>query len=177
MCSGAALDEIWYHFNVLGSVQTGEFVPTSPDGSKSDCPATGIKYIPKYLTATPTSTSTEGTSTPTGTPYLGKGYLQAYSVGSGKGALIGAGKWYPSSGTPATYTAATSGTFQTPHVYVSSCSKGFKGSLGFIGDGFTLTTSKGPCDIIAGALSCATGNTAGVFTVIITALKSQGTHS
>lgn len=109
MCSGGALDEIWYHFNVLGSVQTGEFVPTSPDGSKSDCPTKGIQYIPKYLTATPTSTSTGGTSTPTGTPYLGKGYLQAYSVGSGKGALIGAGKWYPSSGTPATYTAATSG--------------------------------------------------------------------
>lgn len=33
------------------------------------------------------------------------------------------------------------------------------------GSGFTLTSSKGPCDIIAGEFSCAVGNTAGVFTV------------
>lgn len=33
------------------------------------------------------------------------------------------------------------------------------------GSGFTLTSSKGACDIIAGVFSCATGNTAGVFTV------------
>jgi ribonuclease T2 len=39
--------------------------------------------------------------------------------------------------------------------------------LTFTGSGFTLTSSKGPCDIIAGAFSCAAGNTAGVFTVSI----------
>ncbi|KAH6717095.1 ribonuclease Trv [Leptodontidium sp. MPI-SDFR-AT-0119] len=138
-CSGTLFEEIWYHYNVLGSVPTGEFVPTSPDGSKSDCPATGLRYVPKYLPATPT-TSVPG-STPTGTPYLGKGFLQAYTSGANKGCLISAGTWY-TTGTCATYTAATSGS------------------------GFTLTSSKGPCDIIAGAFSCAAGNTAGVFTSI-----------
>jgi len=108
-CSGGQLDEIWYHYNVLGSVQTGEFVPTSPDGSKSNCAATGISYVPKYLPApTSTSTSSGATSTPTGTPYLGKGFLQAYTGGANKGCLISAGTWY-TTGTCATYTAATSG--------------------------------------------------------------------
>ncbi|PMD61182.1 ribonuclease M, partial [Hyaloscypha bicolor E] len=141
-CSGGQLDEIWYHYNVLGSVQTGEFVPTSPDGSMSNCAATGISYVPKYLPApTSTSTSSGATSTSTGTPYLGKGFLQAYTGGANKGCLISAGTWY-TTGTCATYTAATSGS------------------------GFTLTSSKGPCDIIAGAFSCAAGNTAGIFSSI-----------
>lgn len=34
-----------------------------------------------------------------------------------------------------------------------------------IGDGFTLASSKGPCNINAGIFSCAAGNTAGRFTV------------
>jgi len=138
-CSGGALDEIWYHFNVLGSVQLGEFVPTVPDGSKSDCAATGIKYIPKYLpVATPTTSG--ASSTPTGLPYAGKGFLQAYTSGTNKGCLISAGTWY-TTGTCAGYTATASG------------------------DGFTLTSSKGPCDVIAGVFTCVAGNTAGVFSV------------
>lgn len=36
-----------------------------------------------------------------------------------------------------------------------------------IGDGFTLTSSKGPCNIVAGVFSCAAGNTAGLFAVRI----------
>ena len=46
-CSSGALDEIWYHYDVRGSVQTGTFVATNPDGSTSTCPSTGIKYLPK----------------------------------------------------------------------------------------------------------------------------------
>ncbi|RFU34240.1 hypothetical protein B7463_g2081, partial [Scytalidium lignicola] len=137
-CSGGALNEIWYHFNVRGNVQGGDFVATFPDGSKSSCADTGIKYIPKYQTASTTTTSgTSPTSTPT--PYQGKGYLQAYINGENKGCLISYGTWY-TTGTCATYTATTSG------------------------DGFTLRSSKGPCDIINDAISCASGNTAGVFT-------------
>ncbi|KAH7312970.1 ribonuclease-like protein T2 [Rhexocercosporidium sp. MPI-PUGE-AT-0058] len=132
---------IWYHYNVLGSVPTGTFIPTSPDGSKSDCPATGLHYIPKYLPVTPTTSFPGSTPTPTGTPYIGRGFLQAYTGGANKGCLISAGTWY-TTGTCATYMAAASGT------------------------GFTLTSSKGPCDIIAGAFSCAAGNTAGVFSSI-----------
>jgi hypothetical protein len=29
-CAGSTLDEIWYHYNVRGNVQTGEFVPAAP---------------------------------------------------------------------------------------------------------------------------------------------------
>ncbi|KAK0102031.1 ribonuclease T2-like [Cadophora gregata f. sp. sojae] len=141
-CSGTRFEEIWYHYNVLGSVPTGSFIPTSPDGAKSDCPETGIRYVPKYLPASPTTSVPPG-STPTGTPYVGKGFLQAYTSGANKGCLISAGTWY-TTGTCATYTASN----------VAD------------GSGFTLTSSKGPCDIIAGAFSCAAGNTAGVFTSI-----------
>ncbi|OCL06839.1 ribonuclease T2, partial [Glonium stellatum] len=57
-CSSDALDEIWYHFDVRGSVQTGTFVATNPDGSKSTCPSTGIKYLPK--SGAPASSSGSG---------------------------------------------------------------------------------------------------------------------
>ncbi|KAI9844320.1 MAG: Ribonuclease T2 precursor (RNase T2) [Thelocarpon superellum] len=50
-CQRGQLNEVWYHFNVMGSVQTGTFLPTSPDGSKSTCPSTGIKYLPKSQNA------------------------------------------------------------------------------------------------------------------------------
>ncbi|MCJ1354993.1 MAG: ribonuclease T2-like [Icmadophila ericetorum] len=46
-CSGSSLDEVYYYFNMMGSVQTGTFVPTNPVGSSSSCPSTGIKYTPK----------------------------------------------------------------------------------------------------------------------------------
>ncbi|KAF5630462.1 ribonuclease T2 family [Fusarium sp. NRRL 25303] len=46
-CSNGSLSEVWYHFNVKGSLQDGQFVSTEPDGSKSSCPDTGIKYAPK----------------------------------------------------------------------------------------------------------------------------------
>ncbi|KAH8807834.1 ribonuclease Trv [Xylogone sp. PMI_703] len=137
-CSGGALNEIWYHFDVRGSVQTGEFVATVPDGSKSNCADTGIKYIPKYQTTSTTTSSGTASPTSTPTPFQGKGFLQAYLNGQNTGCLISAGTWY-TTGTCATYTATTSG------------------------DGFTLKSSKGPCDIINDVFSCAAGNTAGVF--------------
>jgi ribonuclease T2 len=46
-CSNGSLSEVWYHFNVKGSLQDGQFVSTEPDGSKSSCPDSGIKYAPK----------------------------------------------------------------------------------------------------------------------------------
>jgi len=106
-CSSGKLQEIWYHYNVLGSVQTGEFVPTSPDGSKSNCPATGVRYVPKYLPPS-TVTSSSAIPTPTGPPYTGRGFLNAYTSGSKKGCLISAGTWY-TTGTCAGYTSTPSG--------------------------------------------------------------------
>ncbi|CAM1504923.1 Fc.00g025140.m01.CDS01 [Cosmosporella sp. VM-42] len=37
-CDGTALNQVWYHFNVQGSLQEGDFVAAEPDGSKSTCP-------------------------------------------------------------------------------------------------------------------------------------------
>jgi ribonuclease T2 len=47
-CKNGALNEVWYHFDVRGSVQTGQFVATEPNGMTSRCPRTGIRYLPKH---------------------------------------------------------------------------------------------------------------------------------
>ncbi|TVY48482.1 Ribonuclease T2-like [Lachnellula occidentalis] len=142
-CASGALDEIWYSYDVRGSVVTGDFVATDPDGSKSNCAASGIKYLPKSgggTGTTSTKTPTTSTSTPTGTgSFSGTGYLNAVTGGSQTGCLISSGNWY-TSGTCATYTAAASGS------------------------GFTLKSSKGPCGISSSAFTCASGTTATVFT-------------
>ncbi|PHH72574.1 hypothetical protein CDD80_4431 [Ophiocordyceps camponoti-rufipedis] len=45
-CRGNALTEVWYHFNVKGSLQEGRFVAADPDGPKGSCPRS-VRYIPK----------------------------------------------------------------------------------------------------------------------------------
>ena len=157
--SNKELDELWYHYNVRGSIQTGEFVPVEPVGSGSTCPSTGIKYLPKYQTTSPTSsvatatgtattTSTGATASTSATPgaLSGKGifYVQSPDVPATEtgGFLISYGTWYRNGGTPATYTA-------TPNA-----------------DGltFTLNTSKGNCAILDdSSLSCASGLSASDF--------------
>ncbi|KAK0386367.1 hypothetical protein NLU13_6204 [Sarocladium strictum] len=37
-CKNGQLNEVWYHFNVRGSLQDGEFVASEPDGTKGTCP-------------------------------------------------------------------------------------------------------------------------------------------
>jgi ribonuclease T2 len=134
-------------------VISGIFIPTSPDGSKSSCPSTGISYLPKYQTATATATSSGAIATATATPYSGKGYLQAYTSGTNTGCLISAGTWY-TTGTCATYTATASGS------------------------GFTLTSSKGPCTILSdNSFNCASGNTAAVFTAVNGLLAYAGSSA
>lgn len=120
-CASGALDEIWYSFDVLGSVQTGTFEASAAVGQTSSCSSTGIKYLPKSgggtgtTTTSTTKTSTTTTTTsPTSTPtggggsFTGSGYLNAYTGGSQDGCLISSGTWY-TSGTCATYTATASG--------------------------------------------------------------------
>jgi ribonuclease T2 len=133
-CKSGQLNEIWYHYDVRGSLQTGEFVPANPDGTKSTCPAKGIKYLPKGPSSNPTATATSGVPQPTstsapGTPFSGRGFLNVEVDGSNKGCLISKGTWY-TSGTCATFTAAEAG------------------------NGFTLTSSKGNCGIVGGELTC-----------------------
>ncbi|KAL8937640.1 MAG: hypothetical protein Q9216_004331 [Gyalolechia sp. 2 TL-2023] len=141
-CRNGELDEIWYFYNVRGSIQTGEFVPTEPDGAKSNCPATGIKYLPKGSTGTSPSTtlSTVTTAPPSptsvpGVPFSGRGTLPVTSGGKNNGCIISGGTWY-TTGTCATFTAAASGT------------------------GFTLTSSKGKCAVSNNVLTCAASITA-----------------
>ncbi|KAK4992984.1 Ribonuclease T2 precursor (RNase T2) [Elasticomyces elasticus] len=151
-CKNGQLNEIWYHFDVLGSVQTGTFVAADPDGTKSTCPRTGVKYLPKSgsagPTATTTTTTTRGggstptaapTATSTNVPFSGRGNLMVQTGGSQKGCIISGGTWY-TSGTCASFTATTTG------------------------DAITLSSSKGNCAVVNGALTCAsTVSTASVF--------------
>ncbi len=114
-------------------------------GSSSDCPSTGIKYLPKSGSPAPTMTTTTttaptGTTAP-GTPFSGKGYLQVTEGGANNGCIISGGTWYIG-GTCATFTATASGT------------------------GFTLTSSKGNCAVQSTNLVCSSSvTTATVFTV------------
>ncbi|KAI1412236.1 ribonuclease T2-like protein [Hypoxylon sp. FL1857] len=140
-CSGSAVEQVYYYFNVYGSVANGQFVPADPDNSDDGgCPSSGVKYLPKNgggdggggstTSPTPTSTTSGGSlPTPTGS-FSGKGYLNAVTGGSKKGCIIGSGAWY-TTGTCATFTAASSG------------------------NGFTLKSSKGFCSVSGGKLTCA----------------------
>ncbi|KAK7229799.1 hypothetical protein V2G26_001969 [Clonostachys chloroleuca] len=134
-CSSGALNELWYHFNVKGSVQTGTFVPAAPVGSGSTCSSTGIKYLPKSSSTSPTSTTTSAGSNPTGSPgqLSGTGYVYVTtSSASSGGFLVSGGTWYRNGGTPATFTATVSSDGST----------------------FTLKTSKGNCAVQSNALTC-----------------------
>jgi ribonuclease T2 len=48
-CNRGVLNQAWYSYNVRGSLQTGDFVPTEPvgTGGKGTCPGSGIQYLPK----------------------------------------------------------------------------------------------------------------------------------
>ncbi|KAL8826898.1 MAG: hypothetical protein Q9170_007226 [Blastenia crenularia] len=100
-CSSSALDEIWYFFDVRGTVQTGDFVPTNP-GSTTTPPSTTL------------STATTAPPSPTpGNPFSGKGTLPVTTGGKVDGCIISGGTWY-TTGTCATFTATASGTNVVP---------------------------------------------------------------
>ncbi|EME40190.1 hypothetical protein DOTSEDRAFT_74867 [Dothistroma septosporum NZE10] len=141
-CASGAMDELWYFYNVQGSVQKGTF-ESAASLTKSNCPSSGIKYLPKSSNGgSPSTTSTAPGSSPTSSPggsFSGSGYLNVVSGGSQNGCIISAGTWY-TSGTCATFTATASG------------------------DGFNLKSSKGNCGVVSGVLTCGSGITSAVFT-------------
>lgn len=142
-CRGDALGEVWYHFDVQGSVRDGEFVPSQPDGMKSSCAETGIRYLPKQPSATTTGSSSTSTGViPTASPhpFSGSGYLMVLFNGSQQGCLISHGEWY-TSGTCAAYYAQT------------DVVKGMN-----VAHSFTLTSSKGPCSFLNGIFRCGSDN-------------------
>jgi ribonuclease T2 len=142
-CKNGALNEAWYHFDVLGSVQTGQFVAAEPNGVTSNCPSTGIKYLPKGGSPVPTRSSTITMTTtrstipsPTSAPFEGKGFLKVSCRGRQTGCLISRGAWY-TSGTCAGFRAQADivEADKDPHL-------------------FTLTSTKGPCGFINGRFEC-----------------------
>jgi ribonuclease T2 len=118
-CKSGVFNEIWYHYNVKGSVIGGEFVSAPPDGTKSTCTG-NVKYLPKGgggdsgsgdgNSTTTTTTSSATGSSPTGAVFSGKGRLNVVNsqTSAQEGCLISSGAWYVS-GTCATFTAVASG--------------------------------------------------------------------
>ncbi|KAJ5439796.1 Ribonuclease [Penicillium daleae] len=130
-CRQGSLSEIWYHFNIAGSLQTGKFVSAPPDGQTSNCPRRGIRYPPKRSAPEPTKTTTYVPEpTQTGAPFSGKGNLMVSTLNQRRGCIISYGTWY-ASGTCATFRAKKASD-----------------------DTFTLKSSKGLCAFEDDALNC-----------------------
>ncbi|PLB52893.1 ribonuclease T2-like protein [Aspergillus steynii IBT 23096] len=130
-CRHNVLNEAWYYFNIAGSMQTGKFVPSEPDGQKSNCPASGIRYQPK----TPRKgTPTKGPSEPTAPskPFTGRGNLVVSTLGQRRGCLISRGTWF---------TSGTCATFRVKKTSDEDTS-------------FTLRSSKGACAFEDDVFSC-----------------------
>ena len=153
-CKGKVLNEVWYHFSVRGSVQTGEFIAAEPDGAKNSCPGTGIRYLSKGSSERGSSTVEPTRSQPatvtslptsTATPFAGRGFLQLYVKGesSHQGCLISTGTWYMS-GTCASFRAQE----DVVHKLATKSNDQKEPHM------FTLLSSKGPCGIIKDKFQC-----------------------
>ncbi|PBP23359.1 hypothetical protein BUE80_DR005881 [Diplocarpon rosae] len=82
-CYKGTFNEIWYSHNIRGSMQTGTFVPTAPQGVLSRCPSTGIRYLPK--TGLPAPRKPAAGLTPTGQgSFSDTGHLKAVVSGEDK---------------------------------------------------------------------------------------------
>lgn len=133
-CKAGALNEVWYFYNVQGSLVNGHFEHTAIVGKTGTC-GVNIRYLPKSSTPPPSKTKiTPPQPQPTGA-FAGRGYL---TVDKG-GCLISSGKWYKS-GTCATFTAVSATTGENM---------------------FTLSTSKGSCAVEEGELVCGRSVVAG----------------
>ncbi|THC99916.1 hypothetical protein EYZ11_000614 [Aspergillus tanneri] len=128
-CRHSSLNEVWYYFNIAGSLQTGTFVPSAPDGAKTNCPFRGIRYQPKSpRKGTPTKGPSEPTTT--GAPFSGRGHLVISTLGQRRGCIISHGEWF------------TSGTCATFRIKKTSDTS------------FTLQSSKGACSFEQDGFSC-----------------------
>lgn len=109
---------------------------TAPSSSSASRASTTLSTVTKSSsTALSSSASAPSGSASAAAALSGKGHLEVVSPGvASGGALITAGTWYRGGGTPASYTATPAADGVT----------------------FTLSTSKGPCAILADfSLSCA----------------------
>lgn len=143
--SSGALQEVWYFFNLQGSVANGKFFPTD-SVSTTTCPDQ-VYYIPKGESVPSTTDETQKTTNTKTTLSTAIGTSTSVSNGKGtitlsgeSGCLISAGTWY-ASGTCASFTLAT------------------------VSGGFTLKSSKGYCAVTGGVFSCSSGNSATTLTM------------
>lgn len=137
-CHYGQLNEIWYFYNVLGSLQSGKFIPTNRVGSPSTCPRTNIRYLPKREARTTSTTVPEPTTSP-GRSFQGRGQLKVVRGGNTNACLISRGEWYVS-GACATFVASR-----------------------LDGDKFNLRSSKGHCAVVDGSFYCSQNVKSGVF--------------
>ncbi|KAH8120043.1 RNase Gf29 [Phellopilus nigrolimitatus] len=138
-CDGNTLNQIYWYFNLKGSIINGTFVAIDAP-SKGSCSTSGISYPPKSGSATTTTTS--ATSTPTNSGDLpAKATITASRVsGNLSGGLLSAGTW--STQTLATYTLSGN---------ISS---------------FTMKSSKGDCGISSGVFSCGSSVSVSTFSAV-----------
>ncbi|KAF8313979.1 ribonuclease T2 [Clavulina sp. PMI_390] len=144
-CESGDMYQIYYYFNLKGSMIDGQFVPI--DAPSAGSCGSSFKYLPKSSgTTAPVSSATGKTTTTTGkstsvtatttstssgsgvTSIPSKGFLRA---ASGTGCLLTLGTW--STQTCATITFTTSGS------------------------SVTFSTSKGTCGVSGGAIVCGSG--------------------
>ncbi len=132
-----ALQEVWYYYTILGSVQFGKYHPIDAMG-RGNCPREGIKFLPKdFAPPHPTNPGGPPAPGPTGTEPHGAIYISGHN-----GCLISNGKWYSvSSGSCATF-------------------KLIEAQFG----GYNLKSNKGYCDVIDGILICGQKISKGQFT-------------
>lgn len=141
---------------VLSSVNAEDSSPEDWDNC-DEIPTISTTASP---TADPTTTSASPTST--AVAFSGPGYLEGYSNGIHKGCLITAGTWY--AGVCAKITAIPLG--KIPRLSLGpSLLFAIIIMLEKIDDGFTISTSKGPCAVSNSVLNCAAGTTPSVFNV------------
>ncbi|RAO64456.1 uncharacterized protein BHQ10_000468 [Talaromyces amestolkiae] len=133
-CHGGAFNEIWYHYNVAGRLQTGNFEPADAVGGGSNCPSSGIRYIPKRSPPPskprPTTTRQPGQPEPTDPVEPRRGNLRVYTGDDQqqRGCLISHGTWF---------TSGTCATFKAKDVTGGFNVQTRRGSCGFVKDVFT----------------------------------------
>lgn len=134
-CKSGALNEVWYFYNVQGSLVDGNFEHATIVGKTGTC-GSSVLYLPKSSSGRPTKTGGNQPPVPTSTDaFAGRGFLK---VDRG-GCLISSGHWYKS-GSCATYTATPSSAGEHK---------------------FTLRSSKGNCASINSEFVCASSIAAG----------------
>lgn len=140
---------------VLSSVNAADSSPEDWDNC-DEIPTISTTASP---TADPTTTSASPISTTV--TFSGPGYLEGYYNGIQRGCLITAGTWY--AGMCAKITAIPLGKF--PRLSLGHPLLFAILMLEKIDDGFTISTSKGPCAVTNSVLNCAASTTPSVFNV------------